>query len=583
MNFDYLVPFADIRVHAKIATFQSCRWAAAFKAQLAAGSIFTASHTSKVLWHSRRMTELELKQEAPAQQRFWWVWIAWLNRESGGGFVYGCAARSFRTAGWRDDCSIELPDGKLVISQCLVAEDVFDIFRNALDAGVVSFDALLASAPPSSNVAAKRAVIQDCLGHAAARATLYYTLPDINTLIGPAEPALERVLSALQGELNLPFKGAYAARLGNFEMFDLHPWLDGPRPFLIEVKRDPSKERTGPQIMEICRTPAFACVPHIAHLVGRVNDNVVIDRLITLPAGDLRVPVSVPEQLDQFDFRLFDERGETVLHSERSSFLNRIGLVMAPIGRQINLGDDLSARAKQKGRALGAQASAVVSTSPERSLIGGPATGSWRKFAEDMEDIINARLPKSGEDKWFARGIEGEVGAISHLNHLLNGGHIRSAVLVDPWFGVEAVNEFTLRLSSQNMHLTIVTGWTTVDPDTNGPLAFESDPTAKLAAALRQIQPFLNPRLTLINLVDGKSQAFHDRYLLIYPHEGVPKVFLLSNSLNKMAGNWPFSMSLFAPDVGREVQHYIEGLCDGRDTARGRPLTVTFRWPSNGG
>ena len=54
--------------------------------------------------------------------------------------------------------------------------------------------------------------------------------------------------------------------------------------------------------------------------------------------------------------------------------------------------------------------------------------------------MVKARLPKSGEDKWFARGIEGEVGAISHLNHLLNGGHIRGAVLVDPWFGAEAVS-----------------------------------------------------------------------------------------------------------------------------------------------
>jgi hypothetical protein len=44
-----------------------------------------------------------------------------------------------------------------------------------------------------------------------------------------------------------------------------------------------------------------------------VNNDVVIDRLIKLPAGNLRVPVPVPEQLDQFDFRFFDASGETVL------------------------------------------------------------------------------------------------------------------------------------------------------------------------------------------------------------------------------------------------------------------------------
>jgi hypothetical protein len=87
--------------------------------------------------------------------------------------------------------------------------------------------------------------------------------------------------------------------------------------------------------------------------------------------------------------------------------------------------------------------------------------------------------------------------------------------------------------------------------------------------------------LTMLNLVDGKERAFHDRYLLLYPHEHPAKVFLLSNSINKLAGNWPFAMSLLAPDVTREVQRYIEALCDGRDSARNKSLTISFKWPSD--
>jgi hypothetical protein len=112
-------------------------------------------------------------------------------------------------------------------------------------------------------------------------------------------------------------------------------------------------------------------------------------------------------------------------------------------------------------------------------------------------------------------------------------------------------------------------------------LDLATSPTAKLEAALHQIQPFLNPRIALINLADGNGQAFHDRYLLIYPHDGPSKAFLLSNSLNKVAGDWPFSMSLLAADVGREVRRYIEGLCRGQDVARGKRLTITFKWPAD--
>jgi hypothetical protein len=69
----------------------------------------------------------------------WWVWIAWLERENGGGFVYGCAARTLRPAGWSEDRAIEIPGaGQLRISQHLVRDDVFGVFRDALDAGAVA-------------------------------------------------------------------------------------------------------------------------------------------------------------------------------------------------------------------------------------------------------------------------------------------------------------------------------------------------------------------------------------------------------------------------------------------------------------
>jgi len=182
---------------------------------------------------------------------------------------------------------------------------------------------------------------------------------------------------------------------------------------------------------------------------------------------------------------------------------------------------------------------------------------------------------------WFPRGIEGEIGAIAHLNHLIDAGQITEAVLVDPWFGADALHQFVLRLSSQNVGLTILTSWTNIDPDTNEELPPGESPTAKLEAALGKLQPFLTPRLTMLNLVDGKERAFHDRYLLLYPHEHPAKAFLLSNSINKVAGNWPFAMSLLASDVSRQVQRYIEALADGRDIARNKSLTVNFTWPSN--
>jgi hypothetical protein len=511
----------------------------------------------------------------------WWLWMVWVEREGGGGFVYGCAARNSRLPGWSDEAAIEIPGGKLVVHQATVAEDSFAGLREALSAGQIDASSVLPSRKGQVRVAATRAIFQTGLGQSGVRTVLHYTLPNVQDLVGSQDGALEGVLSVLQEQLGLPFKGAYAAHLGNFELFELHPWLEAPYPLLIEAVPNPDLDRSRPQVLDICRLPEFATTAHIAHIVGRVNGEVVLDRLVKLPPGDRRVPVTAPETLDEFDFRVFSEDRETLLHSEQAHFLNRIGFTLAPVNRQMTIEDDLSNRAKSKDKGLGSQASTVISHSSHRSMIGAPAPGSWRKFAEDMEQTRATSLPVPSEDKWFPRGIEGEIGAIAHLNHLIDAGQITKAVLVDPWFGTDALHQFVLRLSSQNVGLTILTSWTNIDPDTNDELPPGESPTAKLEAALRKLQPFLTPRLAMLNLVDGKDHAFHDRYLLLYPHEYPAKVFLLSNSINKVAGNWPFAMSLLASDISRQVQRYIEALADGRDIARNKSLTVNFRWPSN--
>jgi hypothetical protein len=522
------------------------------------------------------------KNETSCNNASWWVWIAWIEREGGRGFVYGCAARSFRSSGWVDETDFNVSGGgRLIVRQCTIAEATFSLFLAQLESGTVYTALLQQSNAIQVPITATRAIFQECLGQSGVRTVQYYTTPNVEVLIGTAEGALERVLSVLQEQLNLPFKSAYAGHLGNFEIFELHPWLDAPQPFLIEAVPNPNLDNSGPQIMEICRSAEFALVGHTAHFVGRVNGEVILDRLIKLPPGERRVSFQMAEKLDQFDFRLFSDDGETLLHSEQQSFMNRIGFVLAPIGRQVTIEDDLSNRAKSKDKELGSQASSVVVHSSHRSMVGAPPEGSWRKFAEDMEQRVAAYLPKGSEDKWFQRGIEGEVGAIAHLNHLINAGQVTRAVLADPWFGAEALQRFVLRLGSQGVALTILTSWTDTDPDTDIALDPAESPTTKLEAALRRAEPFLTPRLTMLNLVDGKEQAFHDRYLLLYPHEHPAKVYLLSNSINKLAGNWPFAMSLLAPDVGREVQRYIEALCDGRDSARNKSLTISFKWPSD--
>jgi hypothetical protein len=388
-------------------------------------------------------------------------------------------------------------------------------------------------------------------------------------------------LSVLEDKLGLPFMTSYATRLGNFEVFELHPWLDQPQPFVIECVSRPSLVSNGCETWEIARTPAFAESHHFGHFVGEVAGDVVVDQLITLAPGRLRTPIVSPEPLDHYTFRLFDASGVSLLHTEQHHMLNRIGINLSPQHRQLTIEDELSRRAKNHSSALGTSAGTVGAYTSQRSIIGAPPADSWRRFADEMHSWIATHTPPPSEDRWFRRGIEGEVGAVTHLAELMSGANVRAAVLVDPWFGEDALRRLVLRLGSRDLHLTIVTSWATVDPDTNLPLGAHRQPMEKLEETLNRLQPLINPRLAVINVLDGRERAFHDRYLLLYPHETTPKVFLLSNSINKASYKWPFVVSQLSRDVGCEVQRYIEGLLQGNDVARGRVLTIGFRWPDN--
>jgi hypothetical protein len=66
----------------------------------------------------------------------------------------------------------------------------------------------------------------------------------------------------------------------------------------------------------------------------------------------------------------------------------------------------------------------------------------------------------------------------------------------------------------------------------------------KLVATAEEFSEQLCGRISVyhVNRGDSAKQASHDRYLWTEP-EGAPTVYLLSSSLSKAAGDWPFAIS----------------------------------------
>jgi hypothetical protein len=92
-------------------------------------------------------------------------------------------------------------------------------------------------------------------------------------------------------------------------------------------------------------------------------------------------------------------------------------------------------------------------------------------------------------------------------------------------------------------------------------------------------------RISVIHIkrASGSRQAFHDRYLCVVDQKGIPTAYLLSNSLSKAAGDWPFAISELDRVMSWRVYAYIQELILGQAIDSGLQSAVIWKSPDPSG
>jgi len=308
---------------------------------------------------------------------------------------------------------------------------------------------------------------------------------------------------------------------------------------------------------------------------------VIYNKLIPLVAGEeIKIVDELPEDASELECWVFDENGR-LIYQEHCNYIASVGLNMSITGQKVILKDRLAERAGRVNKELGNKAAAVNSVRTDRSLIR-PNHVEYEAFNDQMMQIQSDLFGTQGHDQWFGRSIECEIEVIKHLQSLVERGRAKKVIVVDPFFGAEALKRFVARIEESGLELVILTSLSDINPDTGDRFSKGSDPIEMLRDTIQNVKGIINCKLRLVNINRGSSkQAFHDRYLVVYPFDGLPAVYMLSNSINKMSGNWPFCMSKLDATVARKVREYIENLCNGVDSSRDADPNITYQWPEN--
>ncbi|MEM7693254.1 MAG: VPA1262 family N-terminal domain-containing protein [Pseudomonadota bacterium] len=384
-----------------------------------------------------------------------------------------------------------------------------------------------------------------------------------------------QVLKFLKDAIGVDFRRA-SDRLGAFDIYDAPDADDGDPSVEFSVQRPVSTQKLShPEefILSANATIADACAVHVELQLG---GEPVFSKLFSLQPAASRAVTAVP--FDHYRMCVFDPSGMQVQFEEHSLLL-RVGLNMSAMGPTLTIKDPLARLAEGLGAELKDRASRVRTRSTSRSLVGAENDTAFEIHRTTMRALTHRLVAPSGSDRWFQRGIADEVGVIAHFNTLLDGGRVSAGTIVDPYFGIDTLKRVILRLESLDVDLTVVTSLRETDPETNDPNSGLLSELETVLRGLRDGIPNAARRLRVLNLVDGPRQAFHDRYLVLTPHEGEREVYLLSNSLNRMAGKWPFCLSRLEGAAARDAARYIDGLANGLDISGSIQPTTTFQWP----
>jgi len=502
----------------------------------------------------------------------WWFWGAWIETPQRPVTpLYALAAKTEATTAQAESVERKLPSGaKLVKVELRVSKEAGDKWLQQARSvpAEIALGEMLPGAP-SVDVSSVRDVLVDAFGQSPVTVHHYVGQVAATTFMRQVPDTVQAV-DYLARELGLPFRESFAGHLGGFDVFELKPPFDAGPLFDSTVVQE-----NGMTFLRLERQVPDRDLSVTARLQSMGES--LVQRLISWPRGAAMLQLDVQPSVDEITVEVYDAATGELVHREECTFLMETHLSFGVAERTLHHQDALVQRAgslseSDRGRAL-------RSTAQSRQLtaVGAtPARTHVRQLQRAVEEMTGVTT-----DKWFARGVGGELDVIDHINTLLNDGDVQRALLVDPFFGEEALRRFVLRVENTKLALSVITSWGRTDPDTAEPVSRGAlSNEVRLGRLIEAIVPVIACSFRVQNIVTaGGDQAFHDRYLAVYRTNSDCQIWLLSNSINAMAMNWPFCMSELKGLARWQAQKYLEELEGGNDLTSGKTLSVTYRWP----
>ena len=367
-------------------------------------------------------------------------------------------------------------------------------------------------------------------------------------------------------------------RIGAFEVIDSDRVKNRTRP-IVRFEQVRSKDDDGTENLTEFRLFRIDELDEDIEVLVELSlaGDLVYTRLLSLPRRGSVNGSSPP--YSGYKTSVFDGSG-VLVDEQDMAFLNQINLSQSMSTGAVELHDRLSQSVQGESEETIAKARTVRPTTHTLRSSIGVTDKIFDRHRILGERVMERLAPEKRDDSWFERGIVEEVEVLEHLNNLINSSRISHCTIVDPFFGVDAVERVIGRLESIEVNIQVITSLSDINPDTG---VMDSSILGNVKNKLDQLRSagrIIGARsIEFSSVVSGNEQAFHDRYLILKTHEGALEAFLLSNSFNRMAGKWPFCMSKLDSATAHQVAEYVERELLSASLPSGKQRN--FYWPNS--
>jgi hypothetical protein len=397
--------------------------------------------------------------------------------------------------------------------------------------------------------------------------------------VGKAPAALLALIEmvAVQSGLNEVFRDG--RRIGSIDRF----WRDEadcpvPGPLLDVVPEKSDFRSRSPMLKcHVRRHASDLDRPFTLHVTIQNFDEVLKAYVVPMTAGQAEVSIEATTHITDVILEAFNPDGAL---AQRTVLKFNQGFEFGIVAR--GRSDLLPAVFDGAPKSPDLEARARLSTVSLKGPAAGPRSGAFdalRRNGERIDAIVGPKH-RSGECAWLERGAGTQIDVIRWIKEKLEKPGLRHAYLVDPFLGSEALQRVIARQGNENIDLTILVSPGRVNPDAEIPDSEAVDNhLGKLVNIANAWSERLCGNIAIVHVKRGgvARQAFHDRYLCLVDQNGIPAVYLLSNSLSKAAGEWPFAIGELNRIKSWQAYHYIQDLIRGTDGLRDFETTEIWR------